>query len=184
MSTFSSIRAFLVAAAVSGVLCLLVAVSVQQALRQGANDPQIQLAEDIAAALGRGAAPTGVVPPGTIDAKTSLATFAEVFDASGKALTANVQIDGKTPPPPAGVLASVAARGEDRVTWQTPGGERFAAVVAPYASPSGSGTVLVARSLREVEARESKTMRFAALAWAACLLAAGVGFFARRSKKS
>jgi hypothetical protein len=56
------LRHWLPLAAVTTLLCGLVYLAVQQSLRQGANDPQIQMAEDAAAALVAGSTPESVLP--------------------------------------------------------------------------------------------------------------------------
>ena len=73
-------------AAVSTILCLLVFVTVQQSLRTGANDPQIQMAEDAVRALERGDAIDKVVPAGKVEIERSLAPFLMVYDADGDAV--------------------------------------------------------------------------------------------------
>ena len=56
-------------------LCAILYTTVQQVWRAGVDDPQIQLAEDAAAALGDGAAPDEVVPATQVDVARSLAPF-------------------------------------------------------------------------------------------------------------
>lgn len=150
-------------------LCLLAVVTaifgsidlaVQQDYRQSANDPQIQLAEDAAVALDRGAAPQWNAS-NQIDAGTSLAPFIVIYSASGTPVAASGLINGSLPTIPVGIFTSVNAHGEDRVTWQTPTGLRFAAVIVPYSN----GYVLAARSLREVEIRENKLSYQVGLPW-------------------
>ena len=62
-----------IAVALTG-LCGVVYGSVQQDLRQGANDPQIQMAEDAAASLAAGAVPNSVVPTSQVELSSSLQT--------------------------------------------------------------------------------------------------------------
>src|ERR1700716_2868565 len=66
------------AVAVTG-LSAVVYGAVQQDLRQGANDPQIQMAEDAAAKLNAGAAPSAVVPSDQIELNGSLQSYVMVF---------------------------------------------------------------------------------------------------------
>ena len=175
MSTisFRAHRLFIVLVAFSTIFCALVYASVQQVLRQDANDPQIQLAEDITAAINKGNDPTAVLPPGSFDVSQSLATFALVFDASGTQIAGSGQINAKNIAVPSGVFAYVQKHGEDRFTWQTSTGQRFAAVATSYAGKT-AGTVVVARSLREVEVREMHVEEFAAIAWLLCVILAGL----------
>ena len=54
-----------------------------QAQRQDANYPQIQIAEDAAAALNRGVKPAALVS-GKVDLGASLAPFTIIYDKSGR----------------------------------------------------------------------------------------------------
>src|SRR5690349_4618324 len=91
------------AVALTGV-CGVVYASVQQALRQGANDPQIQIAEDAAATLDGGAAPTSVVPARAVDLSTSLQPFVMLFDKSNRLVASSATLHGNAPAFPASVL--------------------------------------------------------------------------------
>ena len=147
--------------AAATVVILLIFVAVQQDLRLGANDPQIQMAEDAAAHLDAGASPTAVLPGEHIDMAHSLAPFVIVFDRQGQPLASSVALRGETPLPPPGVFTSVPNNGRNEVTWQPAPGVRSAAVVVAYAH----GYVLAGRSLRVVEERESSLGNSAIVAW-------------------
>ena len=144
------------------VILLIVYGAVQQDMRQAGNDPQIELAEDAATILSNGYPANALTAAGApADMSRSLAPFLMVFDASGRLLASSAFNSGPNGPmapslPPAGVFGSASMRGEDRVTWQTPSGSRFAAVIAPWGNASSTGFVLVARSIRETEIREDK----------------------------
>ena len=155
------------AAAVLTVACLLVFVGLQQVLRQGANDPQIQLAEDTARALDGGAVPATLVAGSKVDIGTSLAPFIAVYDQSGAVLATDGTLDGSPPRPPIGVLEAARSAGIDKVTWQPRAGVRIAAVVVPW----GGGTVLAGRSLRIVEERVSQLQVLDLAAWLGGLIA-------------
>jgi hypothetical protein len=156
-------------AVVLTAVCGLVYAAVQQSLRQGANDPQIQLAEDAADALAGGAQPASVVPEDRTDIAKSLAPFVMVFDDQGKNLTSSGLLHGQIPALPDGVLDYVRQHGEDRVTWQPEPGVRIAAVILACGG-SEPGFVLAGRSLREVEIREDQIEFFAGATWLAGLL--------------
>ena len=103
--------AFFVPSATVAVLgCLVVAVVVQQDLRQGADDPQHQLAEDAVARLGSGVPPTTVASGPPVDLAASLDPYLVVYDSTGAVLASNGVLDGKPPIPPSGVLATAAHR--------------------------------------------------------------------------
>jgi len=141
--------------------CGLGYASVQQAYRQGANDPQIQMAEDAAAALTDGGSADAIVPANQVPVDQSLAPFLIVYDAKGAVLASSAALDGQTPSLPEGVLDSARQMGEDRITWQPRDGVRIAAVIVPYQG----GFVLAGRSLREVESRVDQLTTFAGLTW-------------------
>jgi hypothetical protein len=172
-----AIALFLPAAVVLTVSCGLGYAAAQQVLRGGANDPQVQLAEDAAAALtvgagpgtvvGTGSAVAGEAGPGTVDIATSLAPFIVVYDASGTPLASNARLDGDLPTPPAGVLRAAVASGRNTVTWQPRAGVRIATVSVPWSG----GTVLAGRSLRVVEEREDHALQIATAAWLAGMAA-------------
>lgn len=142
---------FLPSASVAVLACLVLVVVVQQDLRQGADDPQHQLAEDAVARLDAGDAPAAVADGPTVDLAASLAPFLAIYDSEGTVLATNGELDGKAPHPPQGVLATASQSGIDRVTWQPRAGVRSAIVVLRWAG----GTVLAGRSLRRVEETEA-----------------------------
>jgi len=155
---------------IATLVCLIPAVALQQELRQAADDPQHQLAEDAVGALQTGASPSAVVGVGSVDIAASLAPFVTVFDTGGLVIATSGQLDGAAPHPPAGVLDTARTSGFDRVTWQPRGGVRVALVVLPWTG----GTVLAGRSLRRVEQVESAIERIVALGWLGTLAVVGV----------
>lgn len=137
---------------------------IQQALRMGANDPQVQMAEDASVALAYSANVDQVVPSQKVDIGRSLAPFLIVYDSTGKVMASSATLQGVTPVLPPGVLDYVRIHGEDRVTWQPAPGVRIAAVIAPVETQAmGSPAfVLAGRSLRESEARADQFLQLTA----------------------
>jgi len=140
----------------------------QQALRIGANDPQIQLAEDGARMAATSGDPTALLAAPGIDASLSLAPFVIQFDSAGRQVRASARTDA-VGDPPAGLFSDVARTGQQRFTWQPREGLRFAAVLQRVDGGTG-GFVLAARSLREVERRETQLLLQVGLAWAGGLV--------------
>jgi hypothetical protein len=174
------------------LLCLINYLAVQQTLRQTANDPQIQMAEDAAALLTRGETPAALALPAPaadkIDMAESLAPFLMSFDDEGKPISSNAQLGGKFPAPPAGIFAHARTHGQNRVTWQPRPGVRNATVIIHYGGMR-PGFVLAARSLRQVEARVSNIGRLIAAAWAVSVCGLlvvflALGFLSRLSQSS
>lgn len=160
-------RVWLPFAVVTTAFCALAYGTVQQALRQGLNDPQIQMAEDTAYALNNGAAIDAVVSAEKIEMSRSLAPFIVIYDNDGKPLASSGLLNGQMPDYPKGALDSSKQSGENRVTWQPNSTVRVASVVIPY----HNGFVMAGRNMREVENREMQTEQFAGLTWALALIA-------------
>jgi hypothetical protein len=140
----------------------------QQVLRQGANDPQIAMADDLAARLERGIAPAEAVPAGPVDMARSLSAFVIAYDDQGRPLASQAQLNGTAPAPPKGVFDYVRQHGEERLSWQPAIGSghsvRIAAVIQRVGGPH-PGFVLAGRNMREVEAREEQVGQMAGLTW-------------------
>ena len=157
-----------VLAGISTVLALALYAIPQQVLRNGADDPQVQLATDAAARLEGGAAATDAVPAGEVDMARSLAPFVIAYDDRGQPLASQAKLGGSVPSLPPGVFDYVRTHGEERVSWQPERGVRIAAIVERV-NGSAPGFVVAGRSLREVELREAQVEKMAGVAWVAML---------------
>ncbi len=172
MQTIKNIlKSWVPLAVVITLLTGLMYATVQQVLRMNADDPQIQMAEDVASALTAGKPLDSVVPAAQIDIATSLAPYVVVFDASGKAIASSGLLHNQMPTLPSGVFGSVRQRGEDRITWQPEPGVRSATVVTSYGGAQ-PGFVLAGRSLREVENRVDQFGLLIGLGWLGTMFAA------------
>lgn len=159
--------------AVAGsVIFVTIYVVGEQAYRQTANDPQIELVENAGAALSAGFPINALFANATkLDMNNTLSMFVMVFDDAGNLVASSVTNGSSTPPiPPKGVFMDVKAHGQNRVTWQTPQGLRFAAVVDSFHSDKTSGFIMSARSLRETEVRQANLSWVVFLAWIVFLL--------------
>jgi hypothetical protein len=185
MNTFVRIlKKWLPLAIATAGLCGLVYITIQQSLRMGANDPQIQMAEDGATALNGGVTVESILPASRVELASSLAPFVVVFDDAGKVLASSATLHGLVPAYPSGVLDYARQNGQNRVTWQPESGVRMATVVERY----DKGFVLAGRSLREVEKRESQAESLSGLAllatWVATLVAVSLGELIRRKESA
>ena len=77
--------------------CGLAYLTVQQAYRQSANDPQIQIAEDSAAILSSNASTSSILPTGTVNIAESLAPFIVIYDNAGNPIAGNGILDNALP---------------------------------------------------------------------------------------
>lgn len=140
-------------------------VLVQQSLRLGANDPQIQIAEDTAAKLNSGTQIDSLATS-IIDISHSLTPFVVLYDKSGQPVAGSGYLNGKLPNIPKGVLTAANGKTYNAVTWQPQSTTRIAAV----AVSSNDYYVVSGRSLHEVESRESTILKLTALGWTLAML--------------
>lgn len=176
-------KSFIPFAVAITLICGLIYVSVQQVLRQSANDPQIQIAEDVSGALSTGIPPAAIANPNGTDLKKSLAVFIIIYNNSKTAVLSSATLDGKTPELPKGVFDEVNKKGQRSFTWEPKKGTRVAAVVQKY-SGKASGYVLVARSIREVEKRELMFQQGVGIAWTVTLVATFMSIYFVDQKKT
>ena len=173
---FGTIRAWLPFALLVSACAGLIYVAVQQDLRQGADDPQIQIAEDAARAIEAGASADTIVPKQTVDAGVSLAPWVAVYDASGTLVASSGKLDGAALPIPQGFfnertweankIHPSPAGDETRVTWEPETGVRHAVVIIHMIVGPKGGYVVAGRSLRDVETREDMLTLETELWWA------------------
>jgi hypothetical protein len=105
-----------------------------------------------------------------VDVASSLSPWLAVYGGDGTVLASSGTIDGHAPVIP-DAARSDARGGELSFTWEPRDGLRMATVVEPTAA----GTVVAARSMAEIESRESRTLLLAGLGWLGALGAAAVG---------
>lgn len=160
----SKIKYWIPLAVVVTALCGLVYVVGQQNLRQAANDPQIQISEDLAGQLGQKKLPTPQTAIEIIDISKSLSPFVIVYDDRGQAIGSTARLNGKAPTLPKGVLEYTKVHKQDRITWEPQKGIRHAIVVTRVENGI-KGYVLAGRSLREVEKREDMLLQQVGLSW-------------------
>lgn len=140
----------------------IVYLGVQQTLRMSADDPQIQISEEVVGAIAKGMSASSILPPTpSSDMEKDLGAFVIIYKDSGEALGSSTQLDNQTPKLPNGVLDLVNKKGETRFTWEPKKGVRSAVVAKKY----DGGIVLVGKSLREIEKREKLLTLYILAAW-------------------
>lgn len=140
------------------LLCGLNYLTFQQVLRQSANDPQIQIAEDTAVNFSNDQIP---IISNKINIDKSLSTFIIIFDKDGNVLVSSAVLNNKVPTLPDGVLQETNSKKEIRFTWQPENGVRISAVLVK----ADKGYVLAGRSLREIEKREDNLHYITLAVW-------------------
>ena len=177
MTKFKSIlRIWIPIAVASSFLSAVIYLTVQQNYRQNVNDPQIQMAEDLALLLQNGKSPQDIIGQTQVDLNKSLQTFIIIYNELGKPLVSQAVLDGRIPTPPVGVFTYTREKKEDRLTWEPKVGVREAAVLVRF-DGANPGYVLVGRSLREVEQRESQLTMHVGLGLLATLIGSLIATF-------
>ncbi len=144
------------------ILCGLIYVTVQQSYRTAANDPQNQIAEDIAQHI-TDKNYLNKYFSDTVDVAASLSPFAVLYDQNGDPIRSSAFLDGEMLHISKGVFKNIT----DNVviTCEPRKGVRLAMVIYKIAN----GFVASGRSLREVEKRESTLFLSVGIAWI-CLI--------------
>lgn len=135
-------RTLVVSAVVVGLAAAGLAGIAVQAIAQPANHPQIEMARSAVSRLDAGARASDVVPARTVDISRSTEPFLIVTDSKHTVLASSANLSGDAVLPPPGVFDSVAANGEDRITWQPAAGVRSWIVVDSFRG----GFVIAGRS--------------------------------------
>jgi hypothetical protein len=150
------------------------ALTCQQMLRRGADQPQIQMAQSYASALQAGGSLEKTLPPVHVDIQNSLEPFAIFYNSDGQPVGSTGQLNQSVPTPPSGVFRYTRTHSFDKITWQPGAGVRIAAVVQRVDGPH-PGFILTGRSLRLVEEQESILWRMAFSVWIGLLAVLAFG---------
>ena len=160
------------------------AMTAQQMLRRGANEPQQQMARLYSLKMAAGEDPEKLIPAVHIDLAESLEPFLTFYDEAGRPLRSSGYLDSVPAVPPPGVFAYARAHGSDTLTWQPRPGVRIAMVAMRVKGPR-PGFLLAGRSLRVVEQYEDQLYRMAFLGWVLviALLAGGASLLTRTTAR-
>lgn len=146
--------------------CSVAYLVTQQSLRLGANAVPAQLAKDTAIQLQEGQSPEASVPKNKVDASQSGDGFVMIFDKNKNLVATSGMMKTQEPTYPKGVLDYVSKKDEDRVTWQTQDGLRFATV----AIKSNQYYIVGASSLFETENLIDHISKLVMYIWLACFI--------------
>lgn len=163
MNKQNFLKIWFLLAILTTAISLLIYTVVQQDIRQGANDPQIQMAFDTGSKLTQGVNISKLVPSEQVSIGSELSPFIIIYDYNFNPIAGNGIYDHNVARIPKGVLNYAKEHGEDRVTWQPDKYTRIALVVEK--SGDNKSLVAVGRSMREIEVRENRTFGFVVLAW-------------------
>ena len=164
-----ALKVWLPLASVASALLGFFYLSSQQILRQSANDPQIQMAEDAAAKLSAGASPGSVMPNQTTDLSSGLNSWLTITNEIGTVEASSAHLDTTTPIPPTSSLSYAATHDDNRITWEPTPAIRQAVVIVHFTGRA-TGYAIAGRSLKEVENREGYLSQTTALTWIGLLV--------------
>lgn len=165
------------AAAVTG-LSMLCYLGAQQVLRQSFNDAPVQIAEGALSEINAGTKPADVTN-GHVDIAQSITPFVIVYDADGKVIGGNGQLDGQIPTPPHGVFENVDFWRYGH-SWEPKNDIRIDAAIIPFTVNGVSGFVLGGRNMRLMEAHIEHLGALMLAAWAVIMFTTFVlALFAR-----
>ena len=156
------------AIAIISILIGLVYATVQQTYRTSANDPQMQIVNELRTRLEFGKSIENYMKQDSVDLENSMGIFVATYDKNGQPLQSNALLDGKLPQLPSGVLKYVSAHKEDWVTWQPRKTIRLALGIAATNSEPVA-YVAAGRSLIEVEQRISRLFTLCGICWTLCM---------------
>jgi hypothetical protein len=167
----AALKAWVPIAVVATFLAGTVYAVGHQILRQSANDPQIQQAEDWAGMIEGGTDVNRLSLGPFIDPARSLAPFGIVYNQDGNIVASSVSAPS-TMKQPDGVFDRVdaAANHEVRFTWQPASGDRYAAVIKRASFQNASYYVLAGRNLKLIEQRQNHIMWITAAGWLASVV--------------
>lgn len=163
-------------------------VNDQQVLRLGADEPQIQMAQDAATRVAAGATPEDVLGGSKIAIETMASPYLVMYDANGTPVSGTGYLNGSLPVLPGGVFDQAKRLGIDTISWEPEKGVREAIVVVPVMGQLG-GFVLAGRSLRYVEQQEDMLTKRTAVGWAVVVVALALAalfivFVLKRTRKN
>jgi hypothetical protein len=159
-------------------------LTMDQFLRRGADQPQIDMTDWYAGEIASGELPADVIPPGYVDLERSLQPVVIFYDDQGKPTNGTGYLDQKLPSPPPGVLDFVRQHGQKKVTWQPRPGVRIASVIKRVSGKT-PGFVLAGRSLRLVESQKSLLHTIGFIVWIFVMALLCIGaMFLNRSRQA
>lgn len=140
-------------------------LGMQQYVRLALNDEPNEIATDITAQLAPSSSLANVsLNKNPVDLKDSLSSFTLIYGADKKQIAASSDLNGKAPSIPEGVLDFAKSHGENRITWQPENGLRYA-IVVKYFNDKSEGFVVVGKSLKESEKKQSALLLESVATW-------------------
>ncbi len=163
LDNFKTTFIFLLLVILATVLLGTVHLSVKQVYRSNANDPQVEVVEQVSGIIKQDIPLDAIIGQSEqIDLATNLGLFVMIFDKDKKMVGSSMTLDGQVPTPPDSAFEGAKQPEGNRFTWQPKDDVRVAAV---FKAVDDKGYVLAGRSLKEVESREIELTRVVVIGW-------------------
>ncbi|HMR55373.1 MAG TPA: hypothetical protein PKD34_02160 [Candidatus Doudnabacteria bacterium] len=151
LERYRAIAIFVTLVALVSVLFISICYSARTVFRQQANDPQIEVTEQVAGIVRQGVPIDAIVSSAEqIDLNSSKALFVMIFDNERTMTGSSAQLNGEAPSIPSEVFDKANEMGEYRFDFQPAENLKFAGVMKKI---DNSAYVLAGRSLSEMETR-------------------------------
>ncbi len=151
LERYRAVAIFVALVALVSVLFISICYSARTVFRQQANDPQIEVTEQVAGIVRQGVPIDAIVSSAEqIDLNSSKALFVMIFDNERSLAGSSAQLNGEAPSVPSEVFDKTNEMGEYRFDFEPSENLKFAGVMKKI---DDSAYVLAGRSLSEMETR-------------------------------
>ena len=159
------------------VICILIYLAVQQSYRNGANEPQIQIAEKIKYELNYEKNDSAIFPGGNHEiSQMTLSPFVILYNGNKEPVASDALLNGIIPRIPDGVLESSRNKEMHFITWQPEADKRFALVII-HSEGKFDGYIVCGRSLKIAEEHIQNLILIIFAGWLIASIATGAMTF-------
>lgn len=145
------------------IVCLLIYACVQQTYRSSANDPQIQMVNDMNIKIQKGENINKYFSD-SVDLNKSLSTFYSFYDINGMPILSSGYLNGEMLRIPKNVFNGMKTGDQKELTTQPAKDVRLAMVILST-SNKPFAFIAAGRSFKEIEKRELNLVRMIFIVW-------------------
>lgn len=170
LERYRAITIFLTLVLLISVIFVAICVSARTVFRQNANDPQVEVTDQVASIVRQGV-PLDAIVSGAeqIDLATSKALFVVVYDGDRNLVGSSATFNGDNPQIPGDALDKAKQAEDYRFDWQPDNGLKFGLVAKAI---DDQAFVVAGRSLTEMENRAAALHLPLWIGWVAAVLVA------------
>lgn len=168
LNNFRSVVIFVLLAVIITLIYGSIYGSVQQVYRSLANDPQVDVVDQLAGIIKQDIPLEAIIGEADqIEIADSKGLFVMVFDKNKNLVGSSAVLNGKALSLPSGVFDQANQDAGNRFTWEPEKGLRMAVVLKQI---DDKGYALAGRSLKETELRTNQITTMLIVAWTLSLL--------------